>query len=126
MKRKILGILAIAVSATLSVTFYRHANRERRFVHHAFAQLRSGRGSEPIANVRLKSGASAAVILEHACCNGAGFDVVAIRTSDGQEFFAQKNYCGLEGFQFALEDSAMEDLPHFTAFLRAEGYQKYE
>jgi len=110
----------------LITAFYRHANRERRFIHHAFEQLRSGRGSEPATNVRLKSGASAVVILEHACCNGAGFDAVAIRTSDGQEFSARKNYCGLEGFQLALEDSSMEDLPHFTAFLRAQGYQKYE
>jgi hypothetical protein len=126
MKRKILWMLAIAVSATLSVTFYRHATCERRFIHHAFDQLRSGRGSEPATNVRLKSGASATVILEHACCSGAGFDAVAIRTSDGQEFSARKNYCGLEGFQLALKDSAMEDMPQFTAFLRAEGYQKYE
>lgn len=124
MKRKILWTIAAMILATVGGALYNYSNRERLFLDHAFAQLSSGRGSQPVAEIKLKSGDSAAVILEHDCCSGAGFDAVAIRTSDGQEFFAKKNYCGLEGFSHELEADADKDLAHFTSFLSAQGYQK--
>ena len=64
------------------------------------------------------------MILEHACCTGAGFDAVAIRTSDGEEFISKQNYCGIEGFNGELKEEATKDLPHFKAFLTARGYKK--
>jgi len=124
MKRKILWAITAMILATLGVALYYYANRERLFLDHAFVQLRGGRGTEPVATIKLDSGDSASVILEHACCSGAGFDAVAIRTSDGQEFFAKKNYCGLEGFHFALKPDAVRDLPHFKAFLNTLGFQQ--
>lgn len=124
MKRKILFAIAAMIIATIGVLIYKHGNREHQFLDHAFVQLSGGRGSEPVTEIDLKSGDSAAVILEHDCCSGAGFDAVAVRTSDGQEFFSKKNYCGIEGFYGALEEDAVKDLPHFTAFIIAQGYQK--
>lgn len=103
---------------------YIHGDRERSFFGNAFVQLAGGRGNEPVADIKLGSGDSAAVILEHDCCSGAGFDAVAIRTSDGDEFYAKRNYCGLEGFYAALEAGATKDLNRFKEFLYSNGYQK--
>jgi hypothetical protein len=89
-----------------------------------FLQLEKGSGSEPMTTIKLDSGELVSVILEHACCSGAGFDAVAIRTSDGQEFSAKKNYCGLEGFSQELGADADKDLKYFSEFLMSQGYQK--
>jgi hypothetical protein len=124
MKRKILLTVAAVILATAGGLLYLHGNRERHFLDHAFVQLRGGAGSEPVADIKLDSGDSAAVILEHDCCSGAGFDAVAIRISDGDEFYAKKNYCGIEGFYGALEADATKDLNRFKGFLTAQGYQK--
>lgn len=124
MKRKILWTIAAMILVTGGVLIYNYSNRERLFLDHAFIQLSGGRGSEPVAAIKLESGDSAAVILEHDCCSGAGFDAVAIRTSDGQEFFAKKNYCGIEGFSYELKADAAKDLAHFKSFLSTQGYQK--
>lgn len=121
MKRIIsLALLAIVIAAS-AVAYYRHANRERIFLDEAFVQLRGGGGLA----VKMESGDSATVILEHSCCSGAGFDAVAVRTSDGQEFFARKNYCGVQGFFVELTEEGAKDIPHFTAFLRSEGYEVF-
>lgn len=77
-----------------------------------------------MVTIDLGTGATASVILEHACCSGAGFDAVAIRTSDGQEFTASKNYCGLEGFYSDLDPNATQSLDAFTAYLVQRGYSK--
>lgn len=124
MLRKILLTLTAMILAAAGVVIYRYANREQLFLDHAFVELRGGGGNKPVDDIKLDSGDAAAVILEHDCCSGAGFDAVAIRTSDGREFFAKKNYCGLEGFRSALEGDAYKDLKHFTAFLSAQGYQQ--
>lgn len=124
MKRKILLVVAALILATAGVLLYLHGNRERQFLDQAFVQLSGGGGSEPVADIKLDSGDSAAVILEHDCCSGAGFDAVAIRLSDGDEFYAKKNYCGIEGFYGALEADATKDLDRFKGFLIAQGYQE--
>jgi len=124
MKRKILLIVAAVIIAMAGGLLHLHGNRERKFLDHAFVQLRGGAGSEPVAEIQLDSGDSAAVILEHDCCSGEGFDAVAIRISDGDEFYATKNYCGIEGFYGALEADATKDLNRFKGFLTAQGYQK--
>ena len=110
MKQKILWIAAAIIIAAAGAAYYQYGNRERQFLDQAFVQLRGGGGSEPVAEIKLESGESAAVILEHDCCSGAGFDAVAIRTSDGAEFYAKKNYCGLEGFYPTVKDDAARDL----------------
>lgn len=117
-------VLFVAAAVTVGALIHKHLNRERIFYDEAFKQLRDGRRDNPMITIDFDSGGSASVILEHACCSGAGFDAVAIRTSDGQEFVATKNYCGLEGFNESLKDDATKDLRHFTAFLAAQGYQK--
>lgn len=124
MKRKILSVIAVMMIAAVGVSIYNHGSRERQFLERAFVQLSLGHGSEPVSVIGLKSGETAAVILEHDCCSGAGFDAVAVRTSDGREFYATKNYCGIEGFYGSLEEDAVRDLPHFIAFLNTQGYQR--
>jgi len=118
--------IAVAATGILLGGLYisNYANREQKFLDRAFIQLGGGGGSEYVADIDLNSGNSAAVILEHSCCSGAGFDAVAVRTSEGREFFAKKNYCGIEGFREKLKDAAITDLSHFTAFLRAQGYSE--
>jgi hypothetical protein len=122
--RKTLWTVTAMILAAAGVVGHRYSNREQLFLDHAFVQLRGGVGSEPVEDIKLHSGETVSVILEHDCCTGAGFDAVAIRTSDGREFFATKNYCGIEGFYGGLGDDTTKDLPHFTAFLGAQGYQQ--
>lgn len=124
MKRNILWTMAAMIIATLGVALYYYSNRERLFMDNAFVQLRGGKGNAPVAVIKLDSGDSASVILEHSCCSGAGFDAVAIRTSGGQEFYSKKNYCGLEGFYSELNTDAVKDLTTFKAFLSTKGYQQ--
>src|SRR5690606_26245200 len=99
-------------------------NRERIFYEQAFEQLRGGRRDNPMITLDFEECGSASVILEHSCCSGAGFDAAAIRTSDGQQFVADKNYCGLEGFRFDLDADSTKNTSMFTAFLEQRGYRK--
>ena len=123
MKRTIAWVIAAMMLAAVGVVFYNHANRERLFLDDAFVQLRGGGGCESVTTIQLESGDSAAVILEHDCCSGAGFDAVAIRTSDGREFSGTRSYCGLEGFSHELSAEAVKDLASFTTFLSAHGFR---
>ena len=123
MKRKLSAIILLVLLAALGAGVHRRVVREERFLQNAFRQLEGGGGTEPRDDIALESGASVSVILEHGCCSGAGFDAVAVRTSDGQEFFAKKNYCGLQGFRMSLSDDSTKDLARFTAFLRNQGYE---
>lgn len=124
MKRKILLAVVAVMLVAAGYMYGLHGSRERRFFDQAFVQLEGGGGSEPVTMIALASGDSAAVILEHDCCNGGGFDAVAIRISDGEEFLAVRNYCGIEGFYGALEADAIRDPGRFKAFLKAEGFRK--
>jgi hypothetical protein len=127
MKRMVLKlfvVVGVAVAVAAGILIHHHRNREQFFFAQAFEQLRAGRGDKPMITIDFKAGGSASVILEHACCSGAGFDAVAIRTSDGKEFLAAKNYCGLEGFRLALGAESTQSLTDFTAFLAQRGYRK--
>ncbi len=124
MKRKVLLTLAVVILAMAGIMLNHYGNREQRFIDHAFVQLNGGGGSEPVAEIKLDSGDSAAVILEHSCCSGAGFDAVAIRLSDDTEFYAKKNYCGIEGFYGELGTDSIKDLGRFKQFLISQGYTK--
>lgn len=123
MKRKILCSVAAILIAVMGIAIFSILNRQQRFLDRAFRQLHDGHGSEMMEVIKLKSGHTASVILEHDCCTGAGFNAVAVRTSDGHDFYANKNYCGIEGFYGALGLENSEDLPHFTDFLRAQGFK---
>jgi hypothetical protein len=114
-------LAAVGVAATILIHTH---DQKRRFYAQAFKQLEGGRRERPMITVDFKAGGSALVILEHACCSGAGFDAVAIRTSDGQEFAGEKNYCGLEGFRFDLDAGSTDDLASFSAFLKQRGYRE--
>jgi len=111
-------------AAAVGILIHKHMNRVRIFYEQAFEQMRDGRRDNPMITLDFEEGGSASVILEHACCSGAGFDAVAIRTSEGQEFVADKNYCGLEGFRFDLDADSTKNLSMFTAFLKQRGYRK--
>lgn len=124
MKRKVLLTLALVIIAMAGIMLYHFGNREQRFIDHAFVQLNGGGGSEPMVEIKLDSGDSAAVILEHGCCSGAGFDAVAIRLSDDTEFYAKKNYCGIQDFYGELGTDAIKDLGQFKQFLISQGYTK--
>ncbi len=115
----ILGFLLLNISIAV-ILGYRHLSRERNFYDQAFDQLRGGNQGIPMVTIGFEDGGSASVILEHSCCSGAGFDAVAVRTSDGQEFVSNNNYCGLEGFDWGSKESLVK----FGAFLEQNGYKK--
>jgi hypothetical protein len=127
MKRIILLLTLIGfvgAATTIGVMIHNYQNREQIFYDQAFKQLNDGKRSRPMITIDFDTGDSASVILEHACCSGAGFDAVAIRTSGGLEFIANKNYCGLEGFYSDLEPDATKNIGTFTSFLERRGYRK--
>jgi hypothetical protein len=117
-----LGIFVV-ISAAAGILIYRHMTREGIFYEQAFKQLREG-GNIHKVTIDFEAGGSASVILEHACCSGAGFDAVAVRTSDGQEYMSDENFCGLEGFRYKLDLDHIKSIPDFTAFLEQRGYKK--
>ena len=126
MKRNLLvaaSLLVALIVAYAGVWAYKHKHRERLFYEQAFNQMRAGGDAIPMITIDLDDGGSAKVILEHSCCSGAGFDAVAVRTSDGKEYRSNKNYCGLMGFDFSVHGDAMKDMAHFKAFIKAEGYK---
>jgi hypothetical protein len=85
---------------------------------------KNNRGNNHTITLAFEDGGSASVILEHSCCTGAGFDAVAIRTSDGQEYVADKNYCGIEGFRSELNTDSIKSLSMFSKYLEESGYRK--
>jgi hypothetical protein len=127
MKRIIISLgvsfLAVIVSV-IGILIFKQMHQKRIFYEQAFEQMRDGRGDNPMITLAFEDGGSASVILEHSCCTGAGFDAVAIRTSDGQEYVADKNYCGIAGFQSELNTDSIKSLSMFSAFLEERGYGK--
>ena len=114
-----LGSFLLVVS-TAVILGYGQVSRERNFYDQAFEQLRGGKNSSPMTTTHFEKGGSASVILEHSCCSGAGFDAVAVRTSDGQEFVSSNNYCGLEGFEWGSRES----VGRFIEFLEQNAYKR--
>lgn len=95
------------------------------FVNRAFVQLDGGEGDEYTEFLKLPSGESYSVILEHACCSGRGFDAVAIKFSDGTKYFSNKNYCGVEGFHGDVVSNNFTTLAELSVYLKREGYELY-
>lgn len=106
------------------VGYYYATNQGRIFLAEAFAQLDGGAGVKHLETMHLESGESFKVILDHACCSGAGFDAVAIYTSDGEKYYSTKNYCGIEGFYAAIQRSASKDLDQLKNYLVTQDYTK--
>jgi hypothetical protein len=69
----------------------------------------SVRQDSPPMVMELPSGEWCAVVLEHDCCSGAGFNAVLIKDSEGIFYKSQINYCGYEGFNIA------NDIPDLRA-----------
>ena len=124
--RRALVIIPISFLVIIGWFSWSLSNREDRFLEDAFVQLRGGDGNEHVETVEFDSGGSATVILEHACCSGAGFDLVAIRTSGGLELVSKENFCGLEGFSgevfYRNGRGKHENLEELVADLKARGF----
>jgi hypothetical protein len=124
-RRLIIGLCFVSIVALAAIYFYPDNNdRDRKFIDQAFVQLNGGVGDEHIRTIELESGEGFQVILEHACCSGAGFDAVAIKTSDGVEYCSNNNYCGLEGFYHEVMSHESKNLEQFKSYLESSGYQK--
>ena len=121
---RILWLTLALIFGGIGSAVYGHMTRPQRFIEGAFEQMRGNGGSEHSETYRLDSGESFSVILEHACCTGAGFNAVAIRTSAGEEFSAMKNYCGIEGFRGYRISEEVETLTQLASFLTEHGYKQ--
>ena len=117
----ILTSLVVLITTYAAMWAYQHKHRERLFYKHAFSQMEKGGDSVPMITLAMDDGGSAKVILEHACCSGAGFNAVAVRTSDGEEYTSKKNYCGLQGFDHSVTRDDLKNLASFKAFLADQG-----
>ena len=63
-----LGIFLVALFMGVPAYLIHEFNtRAERFLEHAFVQLDGGKGDEPTETIRLDSGDSFSVILEHSC-----------------------------------------------------------
>lgn len=76
--------------------------------------------------VKMKDGSWISIVMEHSCCNGAGYDVVLYVTSTGERYVDWGTcYCG----EFALENTidyneySTESTAAFLGAVRAGGIQ---
>ncbi len=117
------ALIFVVASLCAGALLWGHRTRADRFLRAAFSQLRGGPGHGNVKVVKLESGETASVILEHSCCVGAGFDAVAIRMSDGREFAVKINYCGIEGFYGEVVSKASKNLEGLATLLESNGYK---
>ena len=126
MTRRTIAILALTSLLMLAVPWHRFVLnwRANRFLNEATVILCTGREDPGIMKISLKSGDFFRALLEHGCCSGAGFDAVAIQTSDGALFHSRNNYCGEESFFFEMTDHEFESLPALEKYLLENGYTR--
>lgn len=126
MKRRTIAIFAVTSVVMLAVPWHRFILnwRANRFLNEASVILSTGGEDPGIMKISLKSGDSFRALLEHGCCSGAGFDAVAIQTSDGSLFHSRNNYCGAESFFFEMTEHQFESLPALEKYLLENGYTK--
>jgi|APTNR8051073442_1049403.scaffolds.fasta_scaffold19590_4 hypothetical protein len=126
MKRRTITILTVISVVMLAVPWHRIILnwRANRFLSEATVILSTGSEDPGIMKIGLKSGDSFRALLEHGCCSGAGFDAVAIQTSDGALFHSRNNYCGAESFFFEMTEHEFESLPALEKYLLENGYTK--
>ncbi|WFB34963.1 hypothetical protein P3T73_12420 [Kiritimatiellota bacterium B12222] len=111
------------VCLSISIGVVWNKTRADRFMNRAILTLSAKPESEDIEKIALPSGEHYFVLLEHACCTGAGFDAVVIRDSNGSIYTAKQNYCGIEGFYGELASKNLLNLSELGTFLRQEGYK---
>jgi len=129
---RILLITLILLGGTVCFVVYDHGQQVPRFYKNArkllqplsgsYENVKMGRShDDPPMIIRLASGEWYAVVLEHDCCSGAGFDAVMIKDSSGSIYTAEKNYCGYEGFHI---DESPKDVESLRKALESNGYRK--
>lgn len=126
MKRRTLAILTMTLVAVIAVPWHLIilSRKADRFLNEATTILSTGSEHPGIVKISLKSGDSFRALLEHSCCSGAGFDAVAIQTSDGSIYHSRNNYCGEEGFHAAMTEREFGSLPELENYLLENGYTK--
>ena len=126
MRRRTIAILVPTTALVLAASwpFLRMIGRSDRFLSNATEILARGEDHPGIVDIKLAGTGSFKALVEHSCCSGAGFDAVALQTSDGAIYHSRNNYCGNEGFYYAMTESEHENLADLDAFLLANGYTK--
>ena len=76
--------------------------------------------------VKMKDGSWTSIVMEHSCCNGAGYDVVLYVTSTGDRYVDWETcYCG--GFSLKLtidyKEYSTESTAAFLGAVLADGIQ---
>lgn len=120
--KRIFGIAVLLLVFFLCLPFVSLIGRADRFLDHSFDLLENEPESPGIVRIDLTNRSYFVALIEHSCCSGAGFDAVAIRTSEGREYESRKNYCGSQGFYFAMTDLEIQNLSQLDEILMADGY----
>lgn len=122
--RTLISILVPALLILAAGWHFMGVGRASRFLSGATATLSLGTDDPGILEIRLESGDSFRALLEHVCCNGAGFSAVALQSSDGSVYHSRNNYCGEEGFYGEMSGTGIGSLPDLEKYLLANGYTK--
>ena len=102
--------------------FYKDARQILQPLNGTYKNVIKGRSKDSLPLIiPLDSGEWYAVVLEHSCCSGAGFDAVMIKDSKGTIYTAEKNYCGYEGFHI---DESATNIETLSKALLTNGYRK--
>lgn len=68
------------------------------------------------AVVRMEDGTWVAVVMEHHCCTGAGFDATLYVTSEGETWLDSDTcYCGWESLEWDMAEYSKKDIRSFLA-----------
>jgi hypothetical protein len=116
--------LTFAVAIAAGWPFLRTFGRTERFLAQATEILNDGAAHPGIVEIKLSGAESFTALLEHSCCTGAGFNAVALRTSEGTIYHSRNNYCGEEGFHAVIDGIELESLVDLDSYLLANGYTK--
>ncbi|MEP2776438.1 MAG: hypothetical protein ABJM75_13300 [Luteolibacter sp.] len=117
-------VLAIAIVFSASWPFLKLIGRSDRFLSDATEMLTDGEPHPGVVEIDLADNESFRALIEHSCCSGAGFNAVALRTSDGTIYHSRNNYCGEEGFYAEMTETELKSLADLDDFLLANGYTK--
>ncbi len=72
--------------------------------------------------VVMKDGSWVALVMEHACCTGAGFNATLYVTSKGEAYLdAESCYCGFSPLTWELEELPVGTTSEFLTALRTNG-----
>lgn len=116
--------MTFAVVIAAGWPYLRTFGRTERFLAQATEILSNGAPHPGVVEFKLNGAESFKALLEHSCCTGAGFDAVALRTSEGTIYHSRKNYCGEEGFHAVMDEIELESLVDLDSYLLANGYTK--